>query len=728
MGASDAIFEILPEAADSLRRRRLLPPAWTGTDPGLSWTDGLDYGDRFRGCLLAGAIGDALGRPAEGRSRKEVRRRFGQLTDFVPWRGWSGGPRGTITDDTQLTMCVAETLLAAGRFDPDDFARRLVAWLPSGRGKGATCVSAVEALIARVPWWDAGPASAGNGAAMRAAPVGLRYADDIDGLRVAAALSAAVTHADPMAVASAIAQALAVAWCLHQPAGKLDPVELVTVLGRVLDDVFDPGHPERRPGAGPQPVRLVDRIRILPGLLDATPDDAFDALYNGAFVLESLPAALWCFLASPEDPERVIVTAVSGGRDADTVAAMAGNLVGAYHGESALPARWTGDLEYAGDLRRLADGLLDAARGATGVPRTTSPQARPAPSLRERFTGCLLGGAVGDALGAPLEFLSRAEIDRRFGPGGISGYIPAYGRPGAITDDTQMTLFTAEGLVRACNRFADRGLCDVPGVLLRAYQRWLFTQEGREDAVPWDGTFSAGPSGWLVGQEFLRSRRAPGNTCLSALRTGRRGSIEERLNDSKGCGGVMRVAPVGLTTATDPFALACEAAALTHGHPSGFLAAGALALMISRLCRGDTLEAAVAAARAQLAGEPEAGEVAGALDAAIAAARQGPDPDVLAGLGEGWVAEEALAMSVYCALVAGDFRSGVHLAVHHGGDSDSTGAITGNLLGAARGVAAIPDDLLAGLEGRDVIERVALDLHDHCVGDGPRDWERYPPW
>ncbi|MGH9005159.1 MAG: ADP-ribosylglycohydrolase family protein, partial [Acidimicrobiia bacterium] len=92
-------------------------------------------------------------------------------------------------------------------------------------------------------------------------------------------------------------------------------------------------------------------------------------------------------------------------------------------------------------------------------------------------------------------------------------------------------------------------------------------------------------------------------------------------------------------------------------------------------------------------------------------------------------AEEALAMSVYCALVhSDDIRSALLLAVNHSGDSDSTGAITGNLLGAAWGVAAIPEDLLAGLEGREVIERVALDLHDHCVGDGPRDWERYPPW
>lgn len=355
-----------PDPLDDLAARGLLPPAGAGA-LALSWADGVDYRDRYRGCLLASAIGDALGRPAEGMPIEAVRERFGHhelgdgLRNFLPWRGWRSGPKGTITDDTQLTMCVAESLAAGGPLDPEDLARRLVDWLPHGRGKGAATTAAVEALGRGVSWWRAGEPSAGNGAAMRVAPVGLRYATDPAGLRRDAALSAVVTHADPMAVASAVAQAAGVAWCLHQPAGSLRPPEFVDAVLSSIADVHDPGHPERRPSAPAAAVRLAERIAELPGLLALAPDEAFRVLHNGAFVLESLPAAFWCFLRSPENAEEVPVTAANGGRDADTVAAMAGALVGAYLGESALPGRWRDDLEFAGDLVALAERLLSIA-------------------------------------------------------------------------------------------------------------------------------------------------------------------------------------------------------------------------------------------------------------------------------------------------------------------------------------------------------------------------------
>ena len=83
---------------------------------------------------------------------------------------------------------------------------------------------------------------------------------------------------------------------------------------------------------------------------------------------------------------------------------------------------------------------------------------------------------MGDALGAPVEFLSINQIHRQFGPGGIRDFAPAYGRVGAITDDTQMSLFTAEGLIRAAVREARKGVCHPPTVIHRAYVRWLTTQ------------------------------------------------------------------------------------------------------------------------------------------------------------------------------------------------------------------------------------------------------------
>ena len=158
---------------------------------------------------------------------------------------------------------------------------------------------------------------------------------------------------------------------------------------------------------------------------------------------------------------------------------------------------------------------------------------------RSRVRGCLLGGAIGDALGASIEFMALSKIRAQFGPSGLTGYETAYGRRGAITDDTQMTLFTVEGLIRSVVRGTLKGICHPPAVVWHAYRRWLVTQ-GELDNSEHEWL----TSGWLVGQHALYARRAPGNTCISALATGRQGTLEERLNDSKGCGGVMRVASV----------------------------------------------------------------------------------------------------------------------------------------------------------------------------------------
>ena len=352
----------------------------------------------------------------------------------------------------------------------------------------------------------------------------------------------------------------------------------------------------------------------------------------------------------------------------------------------------------------------------------------------DRFVGCLMAGAAGDALGAPVEFDSLAGIRSRLGEVGVTGFLPAYGRVGAVTDDTQMTLFTAEGLLRAEQRYRDRGLVNVDAVVLRAYQRWLCTQVG-PDRVPWDPEMGDGStSGWLIAQEFLHSRRAPGNTCLSALGAGGWGGVDRPLNDSKGCGGVMRAAPAGLVGA-DPFDLGCRIAALTHGHPSGFVAAGALAVMVSEVVRGRSLAAAVAAGRDAAAGHPGGSEVVEAIDAAVDLAGGGvpAGPEAVESLGAGWVAEEALAIAVYCALAAeaagGDIvRRGVLMAVNHSGDSDSTGSIAGNLLGAVLGVGAVPAEWLDELEGAAVIRQVACDLHEAFVAGGPIDISRYPTW
>lgn len=356
------------------------------------------------------------------------------------------------------------------------------------------------------------------------------------------------------------------------------------------------------------------------------------------------------------------------------------------------------------------------------------------PDLRSRFRGCFLGGAVGDALGAPVEFLRHAAIVARFGVGGPVDFAPAYGTVGAVTDDTQMTLWTAEGLLRARHRWETRGICHVPSVVRHAYLRWLATQE----RVP--GLPSHVRDGWLWEQVSaspgLGVPRAPGETCLAALRDPRVGSPDGPLNHSKGCGGVMRAAPAGLLVpAHSAFDLGVEVAALTHGHPSGYLAAGALALAIALLRDGeaipDALTAAEDATRARTDGAETADALADArrladsglsdLQAIHLLARANPPA------GPGWVAEEALAVAAFVARRhPSDAERAIRAAVTHSGDSDSTGAIAGNLLGAALGEAALPARWVATVELRDLTLQVADDLY--AAYTGARGWQaRYPP-
>ena len=379
----------------------------------------------------------------------------------------------------------------------------------------------------------------------------------------------------------------------------------------------------------------------------------------------------------------------------------------------------------------------DAVAGPAGGASTTPSVARTrSPTVEMRISGCLFGGAVGDALGAPIEFDSIERIRKRFGPRGVTDYHSAYGRRGSITDDTQMSLFTAEGLIRAYVRGTLRGLSYPPSVVDHAYARWLATQG--ENSSRWDAREF---DGWLVTNRGLHATRAPGDTCLSALRASRMGTRAEPLNDSKGCGGVMRIAPVGLLGEEFPgerFDLGCDIAALTHGHPSGYLTAGVLAEVVNALVWSHaTLDVALDGASERLRRAPRHRETLEALEGArgLATSEVELSPEAIATLGGGWVAEEALAIGVYCALVARDFEHGVLLAVNHSGDSDSTGSITGNLLGAIHGYTEIPARWIDDLEMPELIESLCRDWNTLFASDTEVDlegdktwWHRYPGW
>ncbi|PAP75410.1 ADP-ribosylglycohydrolase family protein [Rubrivirga marina] len=361
----------------------------------------------------------------------------------------------------------------------------------------------------------------------------------------------------------------------------------------------------------------------------------------------------------------------------------------------------------------------------------------PESSARSRVRGCLLGGAVGDALGAPVEFVRHAQIVERYGPGGPSEIGEAYGVHGAITDDTQMTLWTAEGCLRAYHRGATKGVVTIPGVTLNAYIRWLDTQEETPPGP------DAHTTSWLFRIPELHARRAPGTTCLRALEVRR--AKQPFQNQSKGCGGVMRVAPVGLL-ADNPkqaFTLGAEIAQLTHGHVTGYVAAGAFALAIHALREGATLDEAIGRSIVASAHVTGGGETVAALDRARQLAASDTDEveavhalgTVTPGQGPGWVAEEALAVAALCALRhPADVERALRMAVTHDGDSDSTASICGNLLGTALGVEALPERWRTEVELVDVILQVADDLHDARAVEvdgygrtGPGWYDRYPP-
>ncbi|WP_443046657.1 ADP-ribosylglycohydrolase family protein [Streptomyces sp. NBC_00247] len=354
---------------------------------------------------------------------------------------------------------------------------------------------------------------------------------------------------------------------------------------------------------------------------------------------------------------------------------------------------------------------------------------------RARVRGCLLGGAIGDALGNPVEFLSLAGIERAHGPLGVRGLVPdSEGVLGRITDDTQMTLFTVEGLIRA---EAGAGRAGRVGAVRAAYRRWLDTQN--HPTPPARGGDDTVRTGWLRRQQLLYARRAPGNACLTGLAAGHVPSERDAPGapgpvnpGSKGCGTVMRSAPFGLTgeSPADAFALAAHCAKITHGHPTGALAAGAFAAIVAYLLAGESMPGAVLRAMELTARHPGHEETTAALRAAVDRAAEGaPAAEGVESLGAGWVAEEALAIAVYCALALPgpeDVAAALLLSVNHSGDSDSTGAVCGNLLGALHGDAALPVDWVVRTEGLTLIGRIADDLSRQFPG--PVDWpaDRYP--
>ena len=326
---------------------------------------------------------------------------------------------------------------------------------------------------------------------------------------------------------------------------------------------------------------------------------------------------------------------------------------------------------------------------------------------KNNYIGCLLGGAIGDALGWPVEFRKLNDIRRQYGQEGITD-LELVGKKAEITDDTQMTMFTADGLLKsAIENFDEQETPDMSKVF-NSYQNWLGTQYGH---------YKKNNNGWISNVKDLYANRAPGTTCISAIQGGRPGSIENHINGSKGCGGVMRVAPAGLMYYKNPekaFEVGARCAALTHGDPSAYLPAGVHSAIIANLVNGQGLEESVDNSIEILKGYEGNEETLELLEAAKEYAKSDmPTDTAISLLGEGWRGDEAIAMSVYCALKSPeDFEKALILAVNHNGDSDSTGAITGNILGAYLGSDKIPEKWKNTVELSTELEQLALDLYN----------------
>lgn len=342
-------------------------------------------------------------------------------------------------------------------------------------------------------------------------------------------------------------------------------------------------------------------------------------------------------------------------------------------------------------------------------------------SKADYFTGCLMGGAIGDAIGAPVEFFSLRNIRERFGEGGVTGYVEFSDGHGEFTDDTQMTLFTAEALLIASHKNQLNDNVTLTGIAHHAYLRWLITQDVQIKTNQLPGWDSAESVGGLMNHRLLFKQRAPGNTCLSALMSGKAGTLQQPINNSKGCGTIMRMAPVGLAFAGQPekaFTVGCDLSAITHGHPSGYLAAGYFASLIAILATGTTLTEAISKAILLLKKWDNHRETLTAVESALnvfstTSPHTTPAAELAEQLGRGWIAEEALSISLLSSLIyEHDFRMGVLYAVNHGGDSDSTGSITGNILGLINGIQSLPKEWIKNLSGAALVYQMGEELSE----------------
>ena len=296
--------------------------------------------DRFKSTLLGLTIGDALGAPLEFMSQAEIAERFGVVRDMLGG-GWLDLQPGDVTDDTEMMMCIAESLVQKLKFDPDDIALKFLQWYDTRpKDMGNTTQVVLSLLKNNIHWRSAArkahailnERSAGNGSLMRVAPLGLMYHEHEEELMNASSMSSKITHWDDLAAESCVAFNLILANILHGYGQE-----------EAIQNAVD---------------KMLRRSEVVSRSVQSVFEKESDELQPTGFVLDTLEMALWYFYHS-ESFEEALVHAVNRGGDADTIAAVTGALAGAYFGMEALPERWLEVLRGREIIENLADHLYE---------------------------------------------------------------------------------------------------------------------------------------------------------------------------------------------------------------------------------------------------------------------------------------------------------------------------------------------------------------------------------
>jgi len=651
--------------------------------------------------ILGGIVGDIIG---STRERKNIKTEDFELL-----------PLGShFTDDTVMTLAVAKWLLT----DPLHTETKLIECLQQ---LGREYPHAGYGGMFRKWLYTENPqpyGSFGNGSAMRVSPVGM-YASSMEEALELARITASVTHNHP----EGIKGAQAIAACIYLK--RTEQFDVKTKIKRYIEEHFG--------------------YNLDVDLKEIRDDYHFDVTCQG-----SVPIAIMAYLQAPDSVEKAIRLAISMGGDSDTIGCMTASIA-AVNGpftisSSMLPYRIKGICRklLPNDLLDINDKFL----AFINRPRNQSPEvngdqetvfADEHPNdqnsedlvsveyINDCIRGSLMGGAAGDALGYPVEFMSRRSILDKYGPGGITTFELDSNGKAEVSDDTQMTLFTANGMLSGITRGCMRGIGGIPETYVNlAYIDWYYTQTNETE-------FRRAPFTWIRNLPEMANRRAPGNTCLSACADWL--DFKTVQNNSKGCGGIMRVAPMGLLLAADKarmgkcsysiprmFEAGAYIAKATHLHPLGFLPAGMMTELIFKLVPLNPDEAKkricdIAEDTIKTLDDVYPGEYASdkhylaeLTRKAIRLAQSDTDDyKAIEELGEGWTGEEAWAISLFCTIRHIDsIHDAIVASVNHNGDSDSTGSITGNIMGAIYGYEEIKRQNLFCPEGKKFEDTIEL--------------------